>query len=166
VILCLCKPPYPQVPGLFVVFWIDIYIYITWRWSLLTETCFNIPPLILIIKPLCCNWWIFFFIYLWYNHSGMNQLKINLFKPVCSATKFKNSEILHCAHIGFMCFIWNSKETTFALHNINISVIVTEVESVYQAVCTETLHKTDTFHLKRITSVLTGWYPRFYEWGS
>jgi len=50
----------------------------------------------------------------------MNQFKINLFKPVCSTTEFKNSEILHCAHIAFMYFIWYSKETlTFALHNIN-----------------------------------------------
>jgi hypothetical protein len=47
-----------------------------------------------------------------------------------------------------MCFIWNAKETlTFALHNINRSVVVTKVESVYQAVCTETLYTTDMFHL-------------------
>jgi len=78
----------------------------------------------------------------------VNRFRINLSKPDFSTTRIKNSEILHCAHIAFVCFIWNSKETlTAALHIINKSVVVTEVESVYQAVCTETLYKTDMFHI-------------------
>ena len=45
-------------------------------------------------------------------------------------------------------FYMELKETlTIALYSINWLVVVTEVESVYQAVCTETLYKTDMFHL-------------------
>jgi len=45
-----------------------------------------------------------------------------------------------------MYFVWISEETvTFALYIINISVFITEVESVYSAVRTDSLYNTDTF---------------------
>jgi hypothetical protein len=47
-----------------------------------------------------------------------------------------------------MCFVRISEQTaTFALYNINRLIFITEVESVYSAVRTESLHKTDTFRL-------------------
>jgi hypothetical protein len=47
-----------------------------------------------------------------------------------------------------MCFAWVSEQTaTSALQNIKTSVFITEVESVYSAVRTESLHKTDKFCL-------------------
>jgi hypothetical protein len=47
-----------------------------------------------------------------------------------------------------MCFVRISEQTaTFALQNINRLVFVTEVESVYSAVRTESLYKTDTLRL-------------------
>jgi hypothetical protein len=47
-----------------------------------------------------------------------------------------------------MCFVRISEQTeTFALENINRLVFITEVESVYSAVRTESLYKTDMLHL-------------------
>jgi hypothetical protein len=47
-----------------------------------------------------------------------------------------------------MCFVLISEQTaTFALQNIKRLVFTTEVESVYSAVRTETLYKTDTVRL-------------------
>jgi hypothetical protein len=47
-----------------------------------------------------------------------------------------------------MCFVRISEQTaTFALQNIKRLVFKTEVESVYSAVRTESLYKTDTFRL-------------------
>jgi hypothetical protein len=47
--------------------------------------------------------------------------------------------------------VWISEQTaTFALHNIKRLVFITEVESVYSAVRTESLYKTDTLHLYRV----------------
>jgi hypothetical protein len=47
-----------------------------------------------------------------------------------------------------MCFVRISEQTaTFALQNIKRLVFVTEVESVYSAVRTESLYKTDTLRL-------------------
>jgi hypothetical protein len=47
-----------------------------------------------------------------------------------------------------MCFVRISEQTaTFALYNINRVVFIAEVESVYSAVRTESLHKTDTLRL-------------------
>jgi hypothetical protein len=47
-----------------------------------------------------------------------------------------------------MCFVRISEQTTtFALQNIKRLVFMTEVESVYSAVCTESLYKTDTLRL-------------------
>jgi hypothetical protein len=41
----------------------------------------------------------------------------------------------------------SEQTTTFALKNIKRLVFITEVESVYGAVRTESLYKTDTFRL-------------------
>jgi hypothetical protein len=47
-----------------------------------------------------------------------------------------------------MCFVRISEQTaTFALQNIKKLVFVTEVESVYSAVRTESLYKTDLLRL-------------------
>jgi hypothetical protein len=47
-----------------------------------------------------------------------------------------------------MCFVRVSKQSsTFALYDINSLLYITEVESVYSAVGTEFLYKTDTFRL-------------------
>jgi hypothetical protein len=47
-----------------------------------------------------------------------------------------------------MCFVRISEQTaTFALYSIKRLVFITEVESVYSAVRTESLYKTDTLRL-------------------
>jgi hypothetical protein len=47
-----------------------------------------------------------------------------------------------------MCFVRISEQTaTFALQNIKRLDFITEVMSVYSAVRTESLYKTDTFRL-------------------
>jgi hypothetical protein len=47
-----------------------------------------------------------------------------------------------------MCFVRISEQTaTFALQNFKRLVFTTEVESVYSAVRTESLYKTDTLRL-------------------
>jgi hypothetical protein len=47
-----------------------------------------------------------------------------------------------------MCFVRISEQTeTFASYNIKELVFITEVDSVYSAVRTESLYKTDTFRL-------------------
>jgi hypothetical protein len=47
-----------------------------------------------------------------------------------------------------MCFVRISEQTaTFALKNIKSLVFITEAESVYSAVRTESLYKTDTLRL-------------------
>ena len=45
----------------------------------------------------------------------------------------------------FIPFMFSEQTATFALYNINNSVFITDVESVYIAVRTESLYKTDTF---------------------
>jgi hypothetical protein len=50
-----------------------------------------------------------------------------------------------------MCFVWVSEETvTFALYVINRLVSITEVESVYRAVRTESLYNTDVSSLSQL----------------
>ena len=45
-------------------------------------------------------------------------------------------------------FVWISEQTAnFSLHNIKILVFITEVESVYCVVRTESLYNTDTISL-------------------
>jgi hypothetical protein len=54
-----------------------------------------------------------------------------------------------------MCFVRVSEPTaTFALQNIKRLVFITEVESVYSAVRTESLYKTDTLRLYRVKPLL------------
>jgi hypothetical protein len=53
-----------------------------------------------------------------------------------------------------MCFLWLSEETlAFALYIINSVVFITEVESVYFAVYTESLYKADTSRPSRVTTL-------------
>ena len=53
-----------------------------------------------------------------------------------------------CDHMNFVCFVRISEQTAnFALHDIKSLVFITEMESVYCAVCTESLYNTDTFRL-------------------
>ena len=50
-----------------------------------------------------------------------------------------------------LCFVWISEQTAnFALQNIKRLVFITEVESVYSAVRTESLYNTDAFRLSRV----------------
>ena len=61
---------------------------------------------------------------------------------------FKIKKILHADYIAFMCFVRMSEQTaSFAVHCINWLVFITMVESVYNAVWTESLYNTDTIHL-------------------
>jgi hypothetical protein len=47
-----------------------------------------------------------------------------------------------------MCFVRISEQTaTFALQNIKRQIFITELESVYSVVRTESLYKTDTLRL-------------------
>ena len=71
----------------------------------------------------------------------------NLLKPTGFFTfqKALHSKILHGDYIAFICFVWLSAETvSMALYIIDIMVFITEVESVYSAVRTESLYKKDT----------------------
>jgi len=53
---------------------------------------------------------------------------------------------LHASYIAFICFVWLSEATVpYALYIINRLVFITEAESVYCAVRTESLYRTDTF---------------------
>jgi hypothetical protein len=54
-----------------------------------------------------------------------------------------------------MCFVRISEQTaTFALQNIKRLVFISEVESVYSAVRTESLYKTATLRLYRVNYLL------------
>jgi len=56
---------------------------------------------------------------------------------------------MHADYIAFMCFVWLSEETVPpALYIINRLIFVTEVESVYCAVRTVLMYKTDASSLK------------------
>jgi hypothetical protein len=49
---------------------------------------------------------------------------------------------------NFVYFVWISEQrANFALHNIERSAFITEVERVYSAVHTESLYNTDNFSL-------------------
>jgi hypothetical protein len=51
----------------------------------------------------------------------------------------------------FVCFVWISEQTAnFALHNIKSLVFITELESNYCAVRTESLYDTDRFRLQKV----------------
>jgi len=61
-------------------------------------------------------------------------------------TTFNIKKILRGADVTFVCFVWIREQTaTSVLRNTNKLVFKTEVERVYCAVRTETLHKTDAF---------------------
>jgi hypothetical protein len=50
-----------------------------------------------------------------------------------------------------MCLVWLSEQTvTFSLYIINRVVFITEAESVYSAVRTESLYNTDAPPLERV----------------
>jgi hypothetical protein len=71
---------------------------------------------------------------------------INRLKPSGNFTyhQVQHSVILHGAHIAFMCFVHISEQTATFTVNINNSFFfITQVESVYSAVRTESLYKTD-----------------------
>jgi len=52
---------------------------------------------------------------------------------------------LHGDYIAFVCFVWLSEHTvTFTLYIVNKLDFITEVESVYSAVRTESLYNTHT----------------------
>jgi hypothetical protein len=77
-------------------------------------------------------------------------MPINLLKPSGTFVyhQVEQSTILHSAHIAFVCRVWISEQTaTFALYTINWMVFVTTMESVYCAVCSESLYETDTLRL-------------------
>ena len=66
---------------------------------------------------------------------------------------FKNSAFWY---IAFTCFVWLSEQTvTFALHIIKRLIFITEAESVYCAVRTESLYKTDIFVRKGLSTKIT-----------
>jgi hypothetical protein len=68
---------------------------------------------------------------------------------------FTNSTF--CPHSVFMCFVWISEQTAIiSLYGINLLVFITETESVYSAVRTESLYKTDTLRLERINLAFKG----------
>ena len=75
--------------------------------------------------------------------------------PVTLRTaRFKQSKILHCDHMEFVCFVWISERTAnFALCNIKRLMFITEVESVYCTVGTESLYDTHTFRLQKINAI-------------
>ena len=53
--------------------------------------------------------------------------------------------------MGFVCFVWISEQTAnFALENTEKLVFITEVESVYCVVRTESLYNRDTFRPSKI----------------
>jgi len=63
-----------------------------------------------------------------------HHLLLNMFR------KLVHSKILLCDHVEFVCFVWILKQAAnFALQNIKRLVFITEVESVYCAVRTESL---------------------------
>jgi hypothetical protein len=80
-------------------------------------------------------------------------VNINLLKPSGNFTyhQVQHSKILCGAHIVFMCFVWISEQTaTFCLSDIKRLVFITKRDSVYSAVCTESLHNADTLCLQRV----------------
>jgi hypothetical protein len=55
---------------------------------------------------------------------------------------------MHGADIALTCSVWISEQrATPALYNIKRLIFITEVDSVYSAVRTESLHKTDKLRL-------------------
>jgi len=77
-----------------------------------------------------------------------NALTFEILPVTLRIIRFNIQQILHGDYIVFMCFVWISEQTVnFSLYIINILVFITEVESVYSAVCTESLYNTDMSRL-------------------
>jgi len=71
----------------------------------------------------------------------VNVLKLKLAQHITSY----NIQKLSSAYIVFLCFTWFSEQMTIIpLYNINLSVFVTEAESVYCAVWTGPLNQIDS----------------------
>jgi hypothetical protein len=63
-------------------------------------------------------------------------------------TRFKIKKILRGFHIAFMCWVWVWEQTAiFYLYSISRFFPITEMGSVYCAVRTDILYKTNTFRL-------------------
>jgi len=59
-----------------------------------------------------------------------------------------HSKILHGEHIPFVCSAWISEQVvTFSLYDIKRYVLYNQDGEVYCAVRSESLYKTDTFHV-------------------
>jgi hypothetical protein len=71
-----------------------------------------------------------------------DNAKLNLLKPKTYFVYIQKFSILLTMHMRFAC---NSEQTAIiSLYNINLSVFITEAESVYCAVRTGSLNQTDT----------------------
>jgi hypothetical protein len=82
-----------------------------------------------------------------YRASSLPTAQKNPLKPKTYFIyrQVKHLEILCSAHNAFMCFTWISDQTaTISLYSVNWLVFITEAESVYCAVRTVSLNKTDT----------------------
>jgi hypothetical protein len=76
---------------------------------------------------------------------------VNLLNPKAYFTYHHvyHSEILCSTHSAFMCFVWISVQTAIiSLHSTNLSVYITEAESVYCAVRTGSSIPTCSYVLK------------------
>jgi hypothetical protein len=68
----------------------------------------------------------------------------NLWKPKTYLIYHQHSTILCSAHNAFMCFAWISEQTAIiSLYLSFLSIFITEAESVFCALRTESLTKTD-----------------------
>jgi hypothetical protein len=79
-----------------------------------------------------------------------SDLPVYLLKPSGNVRHHQasHSKIIHGEHIVVIYFVWISRETaTSALNSIKRLVFITEVETVYSAVRTESLYKTNTLRL-------------------
>jgi hypothetical protein len=70
------------------------------------------------------------------------KAKFNLLKPKTYFMYIQKFCVLPTMHT---CFAWNSEQTAIiSLYSINLSVFITEAESVYCAVRTGSSNQTDT----------------------
>ena len=84
----------------------------------------------------------------WNNYLTFQSLPVAL-----RTTSFNIQKFCMVIAMRFMCFEWLSEQTiTFALYIINSLVFITEVESVYSAVRTESVYNTDTSPAARVNS--------------
>jgi hypothetical protein len=89
------------------------------------------------------------------SHNTVSWFSCNLLKPTGYFTyhQVEHFKILHRDNMEFVCYVWISEQTAnFAFHNINCLVFITNVESVYCAVQTESL--CDTFRLMFVPCII------------